>query len=116
MGIGKLDRRVTFIEPTISVGTSNEDKITAWTEIDSIPTVWASKNESRGSTLVEGDRVVFAKTVSWMIRHRTDLNVRMRLVDDSSQVYEILSISEDKNARGRYSHVTTNLLDNIYWT
>lgn len=115
MGIGKLDRRVTFIEPTITVGTSNEDKITGWTEINTVPTVWASKNESRGGTLVENDRVVYSQTVTWMIRYRTDLNVRMRLVNSDGQVYEILGFSENIVSRGRYMSIATNLLDNIFW-
>jgi len=114
--IGKLDRRITFIEPTISTGTSNEDKITDWAALASIPDVWASKSTSRGTTLVESDRVVYSQTVTWMIRNRTDLNVRMRLVDDSSQVYEIISISETAGSRKRYMNITANLLDNIYWT
>jgi len=114
--IGKLDRRITFIEPTISTGTSNENKITAWSELSSVPEVWASKNVSRGTTLVESDRVVYSQTVTWMIRNRTDLNVRMRVVDEDSQVYEIVSISETAGSRKRYLNITTNLLDNIYWT
>tara|TARA_R110000868_G_scaffold96848_3_gene266353 strand:+ start:1227 stop:1574 length:348 start_codon:yes stop_codon:yes gene_type:complete len=114
--IGKLDRRVTFIEPTISIGTSNEDKITGWTAIDTIPDVWASKMDSRGTTLVENDRVVYSQNTNWIIRHRDDLNVRMRLVDGNGNVYSILSIIETNGSRLKYQTITTNLLDNIYWS
>jgi len=116
MKIGKLDRRITFIQPVISVGTSNEDKITSWEEIDTVPDVWAQKNDSRGTTLVEDDRVVYSQNTEWRIRNRTDLNVNMRVVDASGQVYAILGITEMEVSRKRYMAVVTNLLDNIFWS
>ena len=114
--IGKLDRRITFTQPVISIGTSNEDKITSWEEIDATPDVWASKSDSRGTTLVESDRVLYSQNTNWIVRNRTDLNVRMRLVDEDSQVYAILSITETPGSRKRYLTVTSNLLDNIFWS
>ncbi len=113
--IGKHDRRVTFIQPVISTGTSNEDKITAWEEIDSNPTVWARKIEEGGSTAVNADRVTHSRATTWVIRHREDLNVRMRLVWDT-QMYEIINIAEADEGRRRYLNVLTSLLDNQYFT
>lgn len=113
--IGKLDRQITFIQPVISNGESNEDKITAWEAIDTNPDVWAAKNEGRGNTFVQGDRLTYSKTITWTIRWRSDLNVRMRLVY-GGQVYEIIDFTEVNNSRKRYMNVTTSILDNIFWS
>ena len=113
--IGKLDRRVTIIEPVKSTGTSNEDKITAWTALDTVPEVWASLAVSRGSVSVDADRVVYSQISNWVIRFRTGLNIEMRLVDGNGKVYQILSIAEI-NERKRYLNLTTNLIDNEYWS
>lgn len=116
MSIGKLDRRITFIEPTISTGTSNEDKITGWTQLASIPDVWAAKLERAGSVYAQADRLTYAQQTEWTIRNRTDLNIRMRVVADDSRVYEISSITEAKGSRERYLKIVTNLVDNTFWT
>lgn len=116
MRIGKLDRRITIIQPTISNGTSNEDKITGWEAVDSVPEIWAEKNESRGNTLVQSDRVVFSQVVDWRIRFRTDLTIAMRLVDKNGQCYSIVGFREHEKGRERYLIVTTNILDNEFWT
>jgi SPP1 family predicted phage head-tail adaptor len=113
--IGKLDRRVTFIQPVIENGESNEDKVTSWEAIDTDSEVWAAKNEGRGNTFVQADRIVYSKTVTWTIRWRSDLNVRMRLVY-GMQVYEILDFTEVNNSRKRYMNVTTTILDNEFWS
>jgi SPP1 family predicted phage head-tail adaptor len=114
--IGKLDRRITFIQPVTTTGTSNEDKITAWEEIDSIPTVWASLSQSRGTVGVDQDRIIYAQTSTFIIRYRTDLNIRMRVVDEDSRCYAVLSIAEVNDNRKRYLNITTNLIDNVYFT
>jgi len=114
--IGKLDRRITFIEPTISTGTSNEDKITGWTAISSIPEVWASKAERAGSVYAQADRLTYAQQTEWTIRYRTDLTVRNRIVANDSRVYEIQSLAEAKGTRERYMKIVSTLVDNVYWT
>lgn len=114
--IGKLDRRITFIQPVITNGTSNEDKITDWEEIDDYPDVWASLTQSKGTTLVTQDRVVYSQTSTFLIRYRDDLNIRMRVVDEFGQGYAILSIAEINGVRKRYMNVTTNIIDNWFWS
>ena len=114
--IGKLDRKINFIQPVTVTGTSNEDKITSWELIDSIPEVWASLSQSRGTVGTDQDRIIYAQTSTFIIRYRTDLNIRMRVVDEDSRCYAILSIAEMNGARKRYLNVTTNLIDNEYFT
>jgi SPP1 family predicted phage head-tail adaptor len=113
--VARLDREITFIEPTIVVGTSNEDKITAWVEIDTDPDVSARKMEEGGNTSVNADRVTNTKQTSWVIRYRDDLNVRMRIVYET-KVYEILNISESDETRKRYLTILSQSLDNEFFT
>jgi head-tail adaptor len=49
------------------------------------------------------------------IRYRTDLNVRMRVVDENGQVYAIVSIAESGD-RKRYTDLTVNIVDNEFWS
>lgn len=115
MRIGRLDRRITLIKPILVTGSSNQDEITGWEVIDNNPDVWADKIDNSGRTLVDGDRVAFSQTTSWIIRFREDLNVRMRLVWNT-KVYEVFNISEISKDRDRYLKIETNFLDNIYFT
>lgn len=113
--IGELDREITFIQPIIEQGTSNEDKITGWEEIDTDATVNAKKKENSGAVYVQADRLTYAQQTTWTIRHRTDLNVTMRVVWDT-KVYQISNISDLDEGRQRYMALVTNLLDNVYFT
>lgn len=116
--IGRMDRRVTFIQKIVETGDSNEDKITGWEEIENEPTVWAQKMERSGNTFVQNDRVTFSQQTDWNIRFRTDLKVSpsMRLVY-GGQVYDILNISEvSDQPRKRVTRLNTTLLDNIYFS
>lgn len=121
MRIGKLDRRVVFIKAVIEQGDSNEDRITGWQEIEHNPQVSAEKRENNGDTFISSeDRVVWNKRTTWTIRYRSDFESKnieniqhLRLVWDT-MVYEIINISEVD--RKRFMTVTTQLLDNIYFT
>jgi hypothetical protein len=110
-----LDRRITIIVPILEQGVSNEDKITGWEKIDSVPDIWAEKIETRGTTLVQNERVVLTQIVDWKIRFRSDLDISMRIVDANSQCYSIIGFREVEG-RERYRIVTTNFLDNEFWT
>lgn len=120
--IGKMDRRVTFIKEILETGTSNENKIIGWETIDNNDTVWAEKLEKSGNTVVQNDRITFIQQTDWIIRFRTDLNVRMRLVYDSF-VYSITNIAEledqsrfVKAKRKRYLKINTTIVDNEYFS
>ncbi len=121
--IGTLDREITFIQAVITDGVSNDDIITEWEEIDSYPNVTARKMEDGGSSLVANDRVSYVRNTTWIIRYRDDLFTirkekgidRIRLVCDT-QVYQILNISETGESRKRYLEITTNLIDNEFFT
>jgi head-tail adaptor len=113
--VGQLDREITFVEPIISVGTSNEDKITGWTEIGTDPQVSARKLEEGGGTSINSDRVTNTRQTSWVIYYREDLTVQMRIVFET-QMYEILNISESDESRKRFLTILSQSLDNEFFT
>lgn len=113
--IGRLDREIYLIQPVISNGDSNEDKITDWELIENDSFLNARKVDLAGSTTVINDRLTYIQPTEWIIRYRTDLNNRMRIVYDT-QVYEILSITDAAEGRNRFMRITSNLMDNIYFT
>lgn len=113
--IGHMDREIYFIQPVITDGDSNEDKITDWELIATDPMVNAKKFDVSGNTNVIDDRMTYFQNTEWTIRYRDDINMRMRIVYNS-QVYEILSITEAEQTRNRFLRITSNLLDQIYFT
>jgi SPP1 family predicted phage head-tail adaptor len=113
--IGRLDREITFIQSLIENGESNEDRIDGWEEIDNYPTVSAAKKELAGTVYTQNDRLTYTQQTEWIIRYRDDLNPRMRVVY-SGKVYEIINITDLDESRNRWLKVTTNILDNVYFT
>lgn len=114
--IGQLDREITFIQPILTQGTSGEDKPTGWEVIDDEPYDNARKIEQGGTTQVQADRLTWSQQTVWQVRaDRPALTVKMRLVE-STQVYEIINISEADEGRNRFLNIVTNLLDNEFFT
>jgi head-tail adaptor len=113
--IGRLDREIYLIQPVISNGDSNEDKIDAWELIDTDSFISARKMDKDGNTTVIDNRIMYVQPTQWIVRHRSDLNNRMRIVYNT-QVYEILSITDAYENRDRYLMIVSNLLDNTFFT
>lgn len=113
--IGRLDREITIIQPIIANATSNADDITGWEVIDTDPYVNAAKSEKQGTVYVQSERLTYTQQTEWTIRHRSDLNIRMRIVWDT-KVYEIINIIDADDSRSRYLKIMSNLLDNTYFT
>jgi head-tail adaptor len=113
--IGRLDREIYLIQPIISNGDSNEDKIDAWELIDNDSFISARKMDKDGNTTVIDNRIMYVQPTQWIVRYRSDLNNRMRIVYNT-QVYEILSITDAYESRDRYLMIVSNLLDNTFFT
>lgn len=107
--IGKLDRKITFQEPVYANNDHNEDEITDW---ENVVSVWAKTDQKQGSEVVDADRVTYYETTIFTIRHRTDLNVRMRIIFQSVP-YRIFSIVEHKGSRKGYMEIAAEVMDNI---
>ena len=104
---GQLDREITFITKTVTVGTANSDYINGWTNGT---TVWAKKTDLPGTELVVDDRVTLVQKTTWTIRYMTGLTTQMRIVYNG-KIYEILSIVENEGSRDRWLDISSNLLD-----
>jgi head-tail adaptor len=113
--IGHLDHEIYFIRPVIVDGESNEDKITDWELIPEYSQVNAKKYDVSGNTTVINDRLTYFQNTEWTIRYRNDINRTMRIVWNT-QVYEILNILQTNEGRNRWLKITSNLLDEIYFT
>ena len=113
--IGHLDHEIWFIQPIIVDGTSNEDKITDWELIDTDPMVNAKKFDVSGNTAVENDRVGYFQNTEWTMRYRDDIQRTMRIVHNN-QVYEIMNILMMNEGRNRWMKITSNLMDEIFYT
>lgn len=113
--IGHLDQEIWFIEPVIENGDSNEDKVTDWHTLANNPMCNARKFDVSGNTAVINDRLTYFQNTEWTIRYRDDINRTMRIVHNS-QVYEILNILTTNEGRNRWMKITSNLLDEIFYT
>ncbi len=111
--IGSFDKRLTFLQPIITDGTSNEDKITGWEEVDSTPTVWGSKKDEKGNDLIVGDRVTYLQMTTFLVRMRTDITSKNRIVCDQ-QVYEVVSVHPDGSRR--FLEVKGSVLQNVFYS
>lgn len=101
--IGRLDRRITFQSKIIGVNASNEDEESGWEDIETTPQVWAAVEEKSGSESYRAEKLTAVTVALFIIRHRTDLNEKMRILYNS-RVYDIQSIIFD-NRKG-YMQIT----------
>ena len=113
--VGRMDRRITIIQRTVTSSDSNEDYTSGWEEISTSPEVWARKSDLRGKEVVIADQVQMMYLTIWTIRYRSDIKPSMRIVDGNGQVYEITTIS-DGEGRGRFLDIVTNILQNEYFS
>lgn len=103
--VGKLDRRITFQKKVISENVSNEDEEAGWGDLDITPVVWASKKDNSGNESYAADRLNTFQGVVFVIRFRSDINTKMRVVF-AGVAYNIVSLSEI--GRKRYLSVSTS--------
>jgi SPP1 family predicted phage head-tail adaptor len=89
---GKLDKRVTLLQPVYS---EYEDEIADWTPV---ATVWAAINPNWGQESTEAARTVAITLVVVVIRFRSDLDARWR-IQDGVHLYEINSFADIQRRR-----------------
>jgi SPP1 family predicted phage head-tail adaptor len=105
--IGRLDRRITFQEKIVGENESNEDAETGWEDIETRPTVWASKSEkSVGSgEQYRADKLTDFKSVVFVCRYRSDITAKHRIICDGVK-YSIISPPQEISRR-RYLTIET---------
>ena len=89
MRAGALDRRVT-LRGKISDANAYGEQIETWIDID---TIWAQRKELRGSERWEAQRVNPMVECKYVIRWRSDVTAKHRLVDGSRD-YDIKAVLE----------------------
>lgn len=95
-GAGDMDRRVT-IEAPGEVQDAAGEPVKTWAPIPN-GVVWGEKIELSGTELFRAQQTDSRVTTQWTIRHRYDVDGRMRVVDGKS-VYDILSAYEGPGRR-----------------
>lgn len=89
--VGKLDRKITFQKKILGVNASNEDAETGWEDITPNPDVYANVEEKSGSEAYRAEKLTAVTVAVFSIRHRTDLNEKMRIIYNSRK-YDIQAI------------------------
>lgn len=88
---GKLDRRITFQQPTLSADPFGDPLNATFSDLG---TVWASVQEGKGGERREDDSEVATRTDTFKIRNPAfNLKPTMRIVY-ASKNYNILNIKE----------------------
>jgi SPP1 family predicted phage head-tail adaptor len=100
--IGNLDRRITFQMESFERNEFNE-KITTWVNFK---TVWAHVISTPGNEAYIADQLTAVLTMSFMIRYRTDIDIKMRVVYNGA-VYKVVSITEPEGTRREFLRVKT---------
>ena len=91
--IGALRHRVTIRKYSTTQDTYGQESIT-WS---TLATVWAAY-EYRINTSDEeemADKKTAVSIVRWTMRHRDDVEPKMRLTDEAGNLYDILSLTYD---------------------
>ena len=114
VNIGELDREIILLTPTYATGGSrpstNENKITGWTET----TIWGKVTAFSGNEAMIAERLTETHNAVFTIRYRTDVDSTMRVVHEQ-RVYAIVSVTPRED-RKRFMDLVGQLIDNEFWT
>lgn len=80
--IGGMDERITFQEKIVGDNESNEDEEQGWQNIETNPTVFASKTEKLVASGEEyrADKLTAFGNVIFICRYRTDVSAKNRVI------------------------------------
>lgn len=107
--IGRMDRRIIIMEPIITDGDSNEDKVTGYEIIDTNPRVWARVENETGDTDTVSDQVKHLQSTTFTIRYRTDITIKNKVVHNG-KMYSVLSAIEAGEHRKRFTKISGEYL------
>lgn len=105
MNIGRLDRRITLQELSVTRDDWNHPTQTYTDRA----TLWATKAPRRAAEPTEAKQVVALNVVDWYIRHRTDVTADMRVKDADGLIYDVVAVQEVGRKEGL--KLTTELRD-----
>jgi head-tail adaptor len=107
--IGKFDRRIIIMQPVITDGVSNEDKVGDYEVIDTDPRPYGRVTYNIGDTVVEGNQVKHIRSVDVEVRHRTDITIKNKIVIDN-EMFSVLSAVPLGEIRKRFTKISGEYL------
>lgn len=90
MNPGKLDRRITILNP---IGETENEMEEIVLGLEEVATVWASVEALRGREYLEAQKIRAEVTYRVIIRYRNDIKPTMRIKFDNREL-EIQSVIE----------------------
>jgi len=105
MNPGDLDQRIT-IQTLSEAADDFGQRIQTFS---SLANIWAKVEERRGGEAEKGNQIVATKVVDFLIRYKTGLNERMRILYNG-QTYKIQTIINE-DARKAFMRITTEITD-----
>lgn len=105
MNPGDLDQRIT-IQTLSEAADDFGQRIQTFS---TLANVWAKVEERRGNEGEKGNQIVATKVVDFVIRYKTGLNERMRVVYRGN-TYKIQTIINE-DARKAFMRITTEITD-----
>src|SRR5687768_3981833 len=100
--IGRMDRRIHILEPVVTDGLSNEDKIDSY---DIVEQLWARVQNETGDTVVDQNQVKHTQPTTFTIRYRDYITIKHRVVHNG-KMYTVLSAIEAGEHRKRFTKVS----------
>lgn len=88
--IGRRDRRITIQRPDGNVNADTGEPSGTWVKVCS---VWAERQSMKGKDRLLADQTISAGDEVFIIKYRTDISPKMRVVFKSEN-YHITSVEE----------------------
>lgn len=107
--VGRMDRRITIMQPIVSDGDSNEDKVTGYELVDTNPEVWARVVNDTGDTVMVQDQAKHMQQSVFIIRYRDDITIKHKVVHNG-KMYSVLSAIEFGEQRKQRTKITGEYL------
>jgi SPP1 family predicted phage head-tail adaptor len=99
VSIADMRTRITFQQPTV-ISDAGGAQSSGWTNVSSIPIVWARWTNEHGQEAVQNDSARSAQRATVTIRYRSDVNTNWQVLKDG-EAWQILSIDQVQD-RNRY--------------
>jgi SPP1 family predicted phage head-tail adaptor len=104
--IGRMDRKIYIMEPVVTDGVSNEDKIDSYEVVEEL---WARVQNETGDTVVEQNQVKHTQPTTFTIRYRDYITIKHRVVNNG-KMYQVLSAIEAGEHRKRFTKISGEYL------
>jgi SPP1 family predicted phage head-tail adaptor len=104
--IGRMDRLIYIMEPVVTDGVSNEDKIDSYQIVEHID---ARVQNEVGETVIENNQVKHTQPTTFTIRYRDYITIKHRVVHNG-KMYTVLSAIEAGEHKKRFTKISGEYL------